>query len=746
MRHVHSRPVPASRSLSGALARQGWVLVAATAAGAVSFWTASALMPKVYESRVVVALDPVSLDHRFGAADAPVDAAQAIVRERHLVESEAVESRASAQMDFDPRFEVEAVSDDSLELRARSTSGPQAEVAVQTLANTYLTVRQEIATGLANNAIDVTQSRIDDLNARRVTGTDVTALLGEQEDLLADFEAGRAAVGDTARVALGPSPADGAVSPRPLQAAVAGLMVGLVLGLLIAAAREDLRASVRPERLWASLPKVEIKRRDGGALRFAWAARPRPARAVLTALVLGRAAVYVVLGVNFVFDDWSLEYWRSAAGTWQSVPSGQDLVHARPGAWLTFTLLHGVVGPHPLLQFLVLTAINLAVVLVLYGVLARFFERPLALAITATWVLLPIHQSMVVWSGTSQIAVGALLFLLGTWALTDGRWMLAGVGLAASILCYELVVPVALVAIAIVGTPLAPVRADDGATPRTLSLRARAGALSFVIAATAWSRAHPVYPMEWRLPSPRLLWSGHFGIGLFGSLSTPERLVAIVGASIAGGVVVCLLWWLRGDRARSAGPSLVVAGLCVFVLGLVVALTTTTGVLGFNDRLYAVSSVGAAMMLVGIGTFLWRRAPVLTVALALAMVAAVAVGQFVSLRSWSHAGADVVALMDYLERTYPDPAHTNFVVGPEQKIRNNVIGASSPFGGADAAFRVAFPEAGPPCGLVEDRRVVPVDTCQGSLVIVDSPEDFVQSPWGESLVDWSQVLGADGTP
>ena len=97
--------------------------------------------------------------------------------------------------------------------------------------------------------------------------------------------------------------------------------------------------------------------------------------------------------------------------------------------------------------------------------------------------------------------------------------------------------------------------------------------------------------------------------------------------------------------------------------------------LGFNDRLYAVSSVGAAMILGGVARFLWDRLPAVTALVAVALVTLFAVGQFVSLRSWSDAGGDVVALLDYLERTYPDPARTNFIVGPSTRYRNNVIGA-----------------------------------------------------------------------
>ena len=743
---LHSRPVPAPRSFLGALRRQCWVILAATVAGAALFGTASALTPKVYESRVEIRLDPVSLDQRFGAPDAPATAEQGVARELQFVQSAAVLGRADSQISFEHSLAVEQASDDTLAFVGRSISGPFAEAVANTAANTYLAVREETATGLSANAVAVTQSRVDDLTARLAAGEDVAADLEQQQSLLADFQAGQASAGDTARVTLGPTDAGGAVAPRPWTAAAKGLLVGLVAGLLIAAGREYLLARPLPESLRGSFPRVRVTRVDGAPVRAAWAARRRPAFVVLTGLVLARALVSVAFGVNFVLDDWSLEFQRATAGTWSSVPSGQDLVNARPGAWLTFTLLHGIVGPHPLVQFLVLTAINLAVVLLLYSVLARFFDRTLALAATAIWVLLPIHQSMSVWSGTSQIAVGALLLLLGLWAFTDGRWLLAGLGFAGSILCYELAIPVAFASVVLVATPLAPLRAG-APVPRTrITVLTRAATLVPVVAATAWSRAHPVYPLEWRMPSPATLWSGHFGIGLFGSLDTPDLLFVAIGALAAAGVVVCLVWWLRGDRARDAGPSLVVAGTGVLALGLFVSFTATTGVLGFNDRLYAISSVGAAMMLTGLGVFLWRRVPVITVGLVGLLVVVAAVGQFVSLRSWSQAGGDVVALMGYLERTYPDAGQTNFIVGPSPRYRNNVIGASSPYGGADSAFRLTFPEAGPPCALLADRATVPVDTCTGSLVIANSTEEFVPTAWGESLVEWSRVLGADGVP
>lgn len=746
VRHLHSRPVPGSTSLLSALRRQAWIIIAAGCAGAALFGTASALSPKVYESRVEVRLDPVSLDGRFGAPDAPATSEQAIAREMRLVESDAVLGRADGQIEFDHSLEAEQVSDDTIAFVARSISGPLAESVANTAATTYLGVRQESATGLADSALTFTQGLVDGLTARQAAGEDVAADLAEQQARLADFQAGRDAVAETATVSLGPTTAGDAVAPQPWEAAARGLLVGLVVGLLIAAVREYVLARPQMAALTASFPRLQWSRRDGGTLHVAWPDRRRPAFVILGGLVAARALLYTVLGVNFILDDWSLEYQRAIAGTWESVPSGQDLVNARPGAWLTFTLLHGTVGPHPLVQFLVLTAVNLAVVLILYTVLARFFDRSTALLVTAVWVLLPVHQSMTVWPGTSQIAVGALAFLLGLWAFTCGRWALAGAGFAASILCYELSVPAAFAATALVAGPLAPLRPTAPPPRRAITLGTRAGTLVFVIAATAWSRAHPVYDLELRMPSPATLWSGHFGIGLFGSLDTPDVLVMVVGAVLAAGMAVCLVWWLRGDRAREAGPALAVGGVAVFLLGLVVAFSTTTGVLGFNDRLYALSSVGAAMMLAGLGVFLWRRLPALTLVLGSLLVLGALAGQFVSLRSWSQSGADVVALLDYLERTYPDPAGTHFIVGPSPRYRNSTVGATSPYGGADGAYRLAFPEAGPSCAALAERETVPEDTCTGSMVIANSQEEFVPTAWGESLVDWSRVLGADGDP
>ena len=705
-----------------------WIIVACGAAGAALFLAASAVQTKTFESTVEVRIDPVSIEERFGAPDAPLGPEQAMARELQYLRSDAVVGEVDSTTPFDHSIEVERVSDDTIALVAQSISPALATEVAQKAATTYLGLRQQNAVGQSNASIGATQRLIDELTQQQAGGADVGAQLEEAQARLADFQAGQALVGETATITRGPTDPCCPVSPDPGQAAANGLVCGVILGLVIAAIREIISRRPELESLSGRLPRLTVLERDGDAFHAPWFGERRVAHLVLGALVLSRAAFYVVDGVNFIFDDWSLEALRAESGAWSSVPAGQDLVHARPGAWLTFTVLHGLIGSHPLVHFAVLTGLYLVVVLLLYAVFSRFITRSMALLVVGCWVILPIHNSMALWTGTSQITVCALLFLGGLLALTYGRWLPAGLGFAASILSYELSLPMAAAAAIVVATPMLPLLASAAPPVRPLTIVARVKVLIMVGLAGWWAKAHSVYPLELRVPSPATLWSAHFGIGLFGSLSTEDILVSVMAGLIAAGVAVCLVWWLSGDRARDGGPSLVVAGAAVSALGLYVSFTLFTSVLGLNDRIYSLSSIGAAMMLVGVTVFLWRRVPSLGVAFAVVVVSVSIIGQVVSLHSWSQAGGDTVALLRYIDRTYPDPASTHFIVGPAPSYRNGVVGISSPFGGADPAYRLRFPGA------------------TGSLTVAGSREEWVPTARGESLIEWSRVLGAGDTP
>lgn len=396
------------------------------------------------------------------------------------------------------------------------------------------------------------------------------------------------------------------------------------------------------------------------------------AGAVLTGLVLARAAVYVALGPGFVSDDWSL-----AGAMHLDGHQGRFILESRPGSYLVFTAVYGVGGVHPVAVFALVTALYLGVVLALWSLFGRFLAPSTALAVTAVWVLLPTHTTISTWGSTTNSLVGMALAIVGLLLLTHGRWVLAAVTMAASVLCYELSTPILLLA-----AVLLPATWQRVAATRPVGRAQRAGVLVTVAAAALWSSTHSVYDQTFSLlaPNPVVYASAHFGSGLFASASAPGVLrfgvLAVILAVLAAGTVA----WLRGERGRESGPALVVVGLAFLAAGAWIAFVLPIGSHGVVDRLYAVSTVGSAVALVGAYRYLRSLRPRLATAGATALVAVCLAGQFVALRSWSDAGADAVALMRHLEREYPGAAHQRFLVGPTPPYRNGVLGVSGGHG------------------------------------------------------------------
>lgn len=438
--------------------------------------------------------------------------------------------------------------------------------------------------------------------------------------------------------------------------------------------------------------------------------RPTTA-AVLGGLVLARALVYVALGPGFVSDDWSL-----AGAMHLDGHQGHFILESRPGSYLVFTAVFGIGGVHPVVVFAVVTALYLAVVLLLHALLQRFLAPATALAVAAVWVLLPTHTTIATWGSTTNSLVGMALALAGLLLLAHGRWIPAAVVMAASVLCYELSTPILLL-----GALLLPASWQRVPAPRPVGTGPRLGVFAVVAATAVWSATHSVYDQTFSLlvPDPVVYASAHFGSGLFASASVPAVLrfgmLALILAVLAAAVVA----WLRGDRARESGPGLVVVGLALLAAGAWIAFVLPIGSHGVVDRLYAVSTIGSAVALVGGYRYLRTiRAPLASGA-AVALVAVCLVGQFVALRSWSDAGADAVALMRYLERHYPDAAQQRFVVGPTPPYRNGVLGVS---GGHGKWTQWTW------FGVKD-----------GNIRTAESPASFVPAG-GEIAVSWSDVL------
>lgn len=442
----------------------------------------------------------------------------------------------------------------------------------------------------------------------------------------------------------------------------------------------------------------------------------------LTALVLARAAWYAIQGVGFVLDDWSLAGYRHFNGAMTDV-----MLESRPGTWLTLTTLYAIADTHPLVLFALITALYLLATVLLYLLLARYVSPLVAVAVAATWVVLPNHNTIALWGASGNGLVALVLALAGVLVLTHGRWLAAGLLLASSVLCYELFTPLCLLA-----PVLVPGRWQLQAPRRHVAVWQRAVAIALSLAAAGWSSTHSSYPLELRMLDPVVFWSGHFGTGLLASAAPPALLRTGLAAAAAVGVIVCAVAWVRGERDRERGPTLVVLGVVLMAIGGWVGFTLPLGSHGQNDRLYAASSIGSALVVVGIVRYAWVRShaalpsPGLArFAIRAAVVAFVFVclaGQRISLVSWIRAGDDAVAALHYIDANAEgDPGASHFVIGPTRIYRNAVSGIQDEDG--KWALRLTFGDEG-----------------GGTLRIPDTADAFVQQSPDEVLVEWRQIL------
>ncbi|MBL8779222.1 MAG: hypothetical protein JNK12_25085 [Acidimicrobiales bacterium] len=453
---------------------------------------------------------------------------------------------------------------------------------------------------------------------------------------------------------------------------------------------------------------------------FSRAAVSLRAVAALLGLVALRGLVYVALGPQLILDDWSILAAIEVNGVGEAAPT---LQWGRPVAWLVDTVLYGAVGPHPLVLFAVITALNAGAAVLLYLVLGRFFRSQTALLVAGVWVLAANHNTLTVWSATAPTVVALLLLLGGILALTNGRWVVAGACLALSVLSYELTAPAALAAVVLLPSS------------RPLGWQPRAVMGGLVVLATGWVALDPLTDPRWDVPGLALVWRALFSDGLLGTAGGPTRLVHYLGDLVLVGVVVAIVAWLVGRRDREDGPVLVLWGLLVIALGSLAILNLGLGQegIGMQDRLLAVSSIGAAMVLVGVLQLVWQHLRAAAVVAGVALVVVLAAGQFVSLRSWARAGEDALAVQRFVAAVAdPSPDRpVDVVVGAETREHNGVIGISEGSGSAAASYLLRFGEG------------------SGRLRLVATPAEMVAVSPGERVLDWRwidnfAVLADDG--
>lgn len=655
---------PQPARTKGWAAHRGWILtgvaVLLVLAGVVL------LRQRSYTATAIVRLDPVQLDQLVLPDQDPPPVEDAYAAEIERILGPEITPQVTDQVDGPIEISADPGPDRTLALHARASSPQLAEHGAERLVQTYVANRQQ---GTAADA--VLQGTLDQLRALGVdppeTGTpppgspdeEVAQIAALQEQARAQ-QAALATIRSGATAVVVQEP-DVDLGPAHLPLVLIGLGAALGLGALIHAAR---RRGPAHEALSLRDTGVALHERIRARARHPVS---RGALAVVAGLVLARSALYAITGVTWWADDWLIVANLERFGLFGTADGLALSARALPVAWLSYNLAFGVAGDHPLVLFAIGTALNVAVAALLFVVLDRVFSTRAALVATALWILVPNHSSLTAWASTIQARVGLILLLSGVLLVLRGRgWIGAATCLVLAAFSYELTVPLSFASAVLLPTA------------GTITRRQRAVMAALLAAAALWLRLHPHYPIEFHFRNPIFLWSGHFGAGLVGTVAAPMQLRLLTSAAVAAGAVVCLALWIAGDRRWNGGPALAVSGMALMALGLATINSTAAAMdlaeTGSVDRLFTTSSIGAAVLLAGIGLTVYERHRHLAVAGAAALVAVALVGNVHSARTWADAGRTAEQLVGALDDASPDPANTHYIVTPPDPWRRGVVG------------------------------------------------------------------------
>lgn len=665
-----------------------------------------------YRSHVDFAMEvPLPAAHWDPELDA-LTPSEAIERARDLAEGDEVQGAIEEELDYEHVLDVEVVDDQTLRFTGEAGAPSLAANTATAAAAIYGQLRVRDAQAAA-------EAVLPELRA----AADAAAGTAEEEDALRRLHAAE----DT--VELGPaggprSEADVPGSPAReplLPALLRGAAVGLVVGL---AAVGLWRLDRRYGGAWRDRRASSGTGGDAGGagdtratVAPRWWTAPWAGPVVVTTLVAARSLYYAVLGPRLILDDWLLTYRGQFYGVLRAVPEVTRA--AQPTKWAWLTLIFGVSGEHPLVLFVLVSLVNVAAAVAVYYALARFFPAPVPLLVASLWVLTANHSSLTVWAAASQAVVCVLFCCLGVTLLSKGRWLLALAAFAASTLAYEFTIPICLVAAVLVGTRW--LRPRDG-VPIVRDVRPwqRGVMVAGLLGIVGWTAAHPKYPVAWRPPDVWDTWSAHVSTGLLGTESAPTLLLRALELGVIAGLAWCAVLWWRGDRDRGRGPALALAGAAVTALGLVTTVLLPGLTIGVSNRLYGASSVGTAMLLVGIVVTVWRRRETVALGLATVLVVVCVVGQVISLRAAHRGGEDVLALLRHLPTVADDPANARFVVAPRPE-HDGFYAVDNFFG--TYPFKLTYPDG------------------QGNLRLAVDPDELEDPEPGEIPITWEEVLG-----
>ncbi len=389
------------------------------------------------------------------------------------------------------------------------------------------------------------------------------------------------------------------------------------------------------------------------------------------------ALTHLLLGPNFVLEDWASV--RDSVLSGSVTGSTNDIVAARPGVAVAYGLTFGLIGNHPLPIVLMLSLINIAVVVSMFKALVPLVGERSGFFTTGVWLLLPNHVSLEIWPSASMISLSLLFVALTSIRLSRAtltsrdRTAAVALGLVAS-LFYEASIP--LLAALYIAVPV---------------IRSKSIDVRVVIGAGVVQSGYVVWLLSnWHdsKVDQGFAHPGSLVRGLFGEAVVPAPVQSILVPVVLGTLLI--LGWgnLRRGWDLGAEGKMMLAGTVIVLLGFVPFARFFYTSVGAGDRVMYISSIGGAMIWVGLGRLAWRSQPLLTALTVPILLVAVLVTRWSDTQAWNRAGDDGIIMLGAVTEAIPNPDGP-ILLGPAVPFRLNITSFRD-HSLTEAALQVAY--------------------------------------------------------
>lgn len=436
---------------------------------------------------------------------------------------------------------------------------------------------------------------------------------------------------------------------------------------------------------------------------------------ILLLLSIAVALPHLLLGPNFVLDDWYNVNEGISGGLFSATTD--ELAASRPGLPIAYGITFGLFGNHPLPLVIISSVILMVSAQLLYRTAAFFVPHKVAFALTALWIVLPNHMALEIWPSTVMISMSLLLTLFALYLMARSPESPSPTGSPLSSRTVADVGPIIVMAFAASAfyegsLPLLCLAMLVVPKLRRGSFDLRllfAGAISQG-ALAGWILLN-LHSSKAARPfiGPRDVVTAFYGIGIVPVWFEP---IAIVGFALA---FTLLGYTAVRDRRFGLPEKLIVAGFVIIAVGLLPYLRYFFTAVGAGDRLQYLTSIGGAATIVGLFWAIARNRQfvkplIVTGAIGLALVISVRID---GVRAWNDAGDDGIRILNAVEQADVDPLQP-IVLGPEPRFYRGVTPFLDP-SNVRPAVAVLFGEPA------------------ATGFITFSEEDFLEEPAGQRV-------------